>query len=605
VKRFPRIASTSLLLFALIFLLTASPGISQTQTSPAIPGEPYHGIQTGSAGIAWGDPDGEHSRYGWPFPFEQMGHLISSYQNYDPNNNPSQAYFHHGIDMVAPDGTNVRTPVRGQVVNVEQYGYNYLYWEVAILDPEGYVWQYHHIEQSSIPQAIRQAYAAWQADPVNGGFVPANSHLGNIVTWPESSFGFYFHHIHLNILAAGDIYLNPLDFLDDTYTDTQAPKVQEVGLFTGTNTLVSGNTIAYGTPYSIYLKARDLFMSQVYYLPPHRINYRIDDGELRTVWDFRQIPGGASDTQYVNKFFLPGITYGNYERREFYMDMGFTTDGVNPLPTEPGIYKMDIEIWDYSYNRATWTYRWTITEAIPDNGCANGRGVRKTITIDEDSYIEDIDLGVAIEHIARGELRVLLKGPMDSSPTVLIPDGTDTNLNYNLLIDDASTGMINDGNRDDLRPPFFNRNAGPVTDGSLDHYIGMNARGVWEVFVCDNKSGNTGKVWDLDLRILTTDNLPPTADPQDITAASGQPTGIVLTGSDPEGQPLSYRLTSQPQHGTLSGTAPNLIYTSNSDFIGTDRFSFVVNDGEIDSQEAIVTITVIPRLYLPIILCPR
>lgn len=602
-KRFPKLTSTSLLLLALLLILTTSPVISYKTRS--VPGDPDQGIQTGSAGIAWGDPNGEHSRYGWPFPFDQMGHLISSYQNYDYNNNPSQAYFHHGIDMLAPDGTDVRTPVRGQVVNVEQYGNSHLYWEVAILDPEGYVWQYHHIEQSSIPQAIRQAYAAWQADPVNGGFISANSYLGDIVTWTEFSFGFYFHHIHLNILAAGDIYLNPLDFLDDTYTDTQAPKVQEVGLFTGTNTLVSGNTIAYGTPYSVYLKARDLFKSQVYYLPPHRINYRINGGELRTVWDFSQIPGGANDTQYVNKFFLPGITYGNYERREFYMDMGFSTDGVNPLPTEPGIYQMDIEIWDYSYNRATWIYRWTITETIPDNGCANGRGVRKTITIDEDSIVQDIDLGVAIDHAARGELRVSLKGPMDSSPTVLISTGTDTNLNYNLLIDDASTNLINDGNRDDLRPPFFKRDAGPATDASLDRYTGMNARGTWEVFVCDNESGNEGKVWDLDLRILTTDNLPPRADSQNISVASGSPTAIVLTGSDPEGQPLSYRVTTQPQHGTLSRTAPNLTYTSNAGFTGTDSFAFVVNDGEVDSQEAIVTITVIPNLYLPLILLQR
>lgn len=226
-------------------------------------------IQTGSAGIATGDPDALHSRYGWPFAIDQVGHLDSSYQLY--SSDLYDAYFHHGIDILAEDGTQVRTPVAGQVVNVENYNSSYLYWEVAILDPEGYVWQYHHIAEPSIPDAIYDAYDAYQVDPVNGGFIPANSHLGNIVTWPVWTFGYYFHHIHLNILAAGDVYLNPLEFLDYTFVDTDAPEVQAVGLFTGTNNLLNVNTIPYGADYSVYVHTRDLFLSDVYYLPPHQI----------------------------------------------------------------------------------------------------------------------------------------------------------------------------------------------------------------------------------------------------------------------------------------------------------------------------------------------
>ena len=59
-KRFPKLTSTSLLLLALLLILTTNPVISQNTHS--VPGDPDQGIQTGSAGIAWGDPDGEHSR---------------------------------------------------------------------------------------------------------------------------------------------------------------------------------------------------------------------------------------------------------------------------------------------------------------------------------------------------------------------------------------------------------------------------------------------------------------------------------------------------------------------------------------------------------------
>lgn len=602
-KRIALFSRISLLLLLACVYLLSSASTAFAYTSPQTITDSKSSVHTGSAGIAWGDPDGTHPRYSWPFPFDQMGHLISSYQNYSSNLN--DAYFHHGIDMIAPDGTAVRTPVAGQVVNVEMYGSNHLYWEVAILDPDGYVWQYHHIAQASIPQSIHTAFAAWEEDEVNGGFIAANSHLGDIVTWPVFSFGYYFHHIHLNILAAGDIYLNPLDFLDNTYVDTQAPQIQNMGLFTGTNNLLEANTIPYGTPYSVYLKTRDLFMSQVYYLPPQWITYRINDGESKTLWNFKKLPGGASNTDFVNAFYLPTLTQGNYEEREFYINMGFTTDGINPLPTDPGLYKMYVEVFDSNYNKASWTHRWSITQSLPDNGCATGQSIQKTYIIDENVFIEDIDLGVVIEHDKRGEVRVSLKGPMDSAPTVLIANDSDNNKNYNLLIDDASSEPINNNSRDNLRPPFFDRSAGPSIDGSLDRYNGMNAIGVWELSVCDNKIGTEGQVWDLDLRLVTTDNRQPIADAQSLFGSVNQNLPVTLTGSDPDGSPITFHVTANPQHGSLSGTPPNLIYKPDVDFYGVDQFSFKVNDGRLDSDLAIISITITPNLYLPLILTQR
>ena len=490
-------------------LLFPNPAKAAPIAPPQDPERVEASIQTGSAGIATGDPDALHSRYGWPFAIEQVGHLDSSYQLY--SDSLSDAYFHHGIDILATDGTQVRTPVAGQVVNVENYSYDpVLYWEVAILDPEGYVWQYHHLDEPSIPDAIYTAYQAYQSDPVNGGFIPANSLLGNIVTWPVFTFGYFFHHIHLNILADGDAYLNPLEFLDYTYTDIQAPQVQAVGLFTGTSNLLTVNTIPYGMDYSIYIRTRDLFMSQVYYLPPHRITFKLD-GEpgSHTVWDFHTLPGGSSDTAYVNQYFLPVLTGGNYDIRDFYIDLGFAKDGNNPLPTEPGVHFVDIEVWDYSTNRATWRYVWTITQPLADNGCASGQGVGYTYEFAEDAWIEDIDLGVMLAHPARGDVRVSLKGPMDASPVTLIAPSADANTSYNLRIDDDSNLPINDENRDDLTPPSYKRRVSPQSDGSLDAYTGMNARGTWQVFVCDSNAGSAGAVHDLELFFTTSINRPP------------------------------------------------------------------------------------------------
>jgi hypothetical protein len=66
---------------------------------------------------------------------------------------------------------------------------------------------------------------------------------------------------------------------------------------------------------------------------------------------------------------------------------------------------------------------------------------------------------------------------------------------------------------------------------------------------------------------------------------------IVLTGTDVDGDTLTFATTSEPTNGTLSGIAPNLTYTPNSAYVGTDSFTFSVTDGSLSSS-ATVTITV-------------
>jgi hypothetical protein len=68
---------------------------------------------------------------------------------------------------------------------------------------------------------------------------------------------------------------------------------------------------------------------------------------------------------------------------------------------------------------------------------------------------------------------------------------------------------------------------------------------------------------------------------------------ITLRGTDPNHEPLTYAIVDAPSQGTLSGTAPNVTYTPNPEFIGNDQFTFKVNDGNNDSPPATVSIRVI------------
>jgi hypothetical protein len=55
---------------------------------------------------------------------------------------------------------------------------------------------------------------------------------------------------------------------------------------------------------------------------------------------------------------------------------------------------------------------------------------------------------------------------------------------------------------------------------------------------------------------------------------------------------LTYSIYVPPTKGILSGTAPNVTYTPNANYNGSDSFWFVANDGKADSQPVQVSITV-------------
>ncbi|RLC84004.1 MAG: hypothetical protein DRI37_09570, partial [Chloroflexi bacterium] len=95
-------------------------------------------------------------------------------------------------------------------------------------------------------------------------------------------------------------------------------------------------------------------------------------------------------------------------------------------------------------------------------------------------------------------------------------------------------------------------------------------------------------------------NKPPIATPIDITLDEDQAITLHLQASDLEGDPLTYLLISQPEHGELSGSKGEWLYTPHADFNGTDSFLFSAYDGEYYSEEATVSLTITPINDAPI-----
>jgi len=85
-------------------------------------------------------------------------------------------------------------------------------------------------------------------------------------------------------------------------------------------------------------------------------------------------------------------------------------------------------------------------------------------------------------------------------------------------------------------------------------------------------------------------NAAPIAQAQVLTTTDETPLAITLAAKDDDA--VHFSIVSQPVHGQLLGTPPNLTYLPDSDFFGVDAFRFIANDGEIDSAPATISMTV-------------
>lgn len=99
---------------------------------------------------------------------------------------------------------------------------------------------------------------------------------------------------------------------------------------------------------------------------------------------------------------------------------------------------------------------------------------------------------------------------------------------------------------------------------------------------------------------VTVLNEKPVALGRSVVAVEDVPLSVGLSGADAEGGDLSFRVTSAPKLGSLSGTAPHLVYTPSTNVTGVDRFRFRVSDGDVDSDEAEIVITITPVNDAPV-----
>jgi len=129
------------------------------------------------------------------------------------------------------------------------------------------------------------------------------------------------------------------------------------------------------------------------------------------------------------------------------------------------------------------------------------------------------------------------------------------------------------------------------SDGSFTYVPNVDFTGIDSFTYKANDGFSDSNIATVNIIVNPVNDIPVAYD-QSVTTQKGTAVDIVLTGSDVDGDALDYFINSEPSHGTLSGTAPNMTYTPESEYIGEDSFIFKVNDSEENSSLATVTITV-------------
>ena len=96
-------------------------------------------------------------------------------------------------------------------------------------------------------------------------------------------------------------------------------------------------------------------------------------------------------------------------------------------------------------------------------------------------------------------------------------------------------------------------------------------------------------------------NVAPVATPATLAVDEDRTAAVTLGATDVDGPaPLTFSVRTPPAHGTLTGTAPDVVYHPAANYHGADALTFVVSDGESESAEATVTIDVRPVNDAPV-----
>ncbi len=343
-------------------------------------------------------PDTAASQTDWPVRgTARVGAQFHDFQNYG-----KVPYLHGGLDVRAPAGTVVYTPVSGRVTissyRIEasrtplRFAYvrspftpssdlSSKYIEVSIVTNDGTNWCFRHLDPGSIPYHLIEKAK-------NGTPIAVGDSIGNVVPWSETVLPVpeKYDHIHLELIASDGSYLNPVTFLEPV-ADTQPPTIhgiwavpnEETTAFVGPNGIpevfgdidfvlavtdsLSGGGYRY-SPYRVQAAVRRLDTPGTTIIPPSdvfrfdRLPIRGDRTQLATVIFKERLKTPTGVVESIGnggpRFFLMNLTNGN-------PTLGYKPEyALRTSDLADGRYALDVAASDIAGNTASATLEFSV-----------------------------------------------------------------------------------------------------------------------------------------------------------------------------------------------------------------------------------------------------
>ena len=278
-------------------------------------------------------------------------------------------------------------------------------------------------------------------------------------------------------------------------------------------------------------------------------------------------------------------------------DAGTVNEGGS---TTINIVANDYDI-DSSIDYSTITISNVINGTITDNG--NG-----TITFTHDgsetttagfSYTIKDNEG-AVSNVAKVALTVV----QDNDVPVANDDSGTVTENGSVTINITNNDSDADGTLDYPSIVFsniengtcVNNNDGTVTfthDGSETTTAGFS-------YTINDDLGATSNTANVTITVTPVNDAPVASNDnynieEDLTLTVDQASGVIANDNDEENDPLTAQLVSNVTHGNLTlRTDGSFTYTPESNFNETDSFTYIINDGSLNSNVAIAKINILP-----------
>ena len=282
----------ALVLVSLVSTISAAHADERVGTRAQLLKEGYTPVRVDKLAKDPAFPYGAHS-LPWPIEFQDATHTLGNIMaQYQPFGKP---YYHGGIDVRTRGGRSVHSPVEGKL---EAGHYSYVtnddgsmdkmwkawpqqgestYFEVAVVTDDGFRFEFHHVNRSTLPGPIVDMLNA------GGGRVKVGMELGSAITWQGEDYD----HIHYNIVTPAGVRLNP-EFESTLLLDTMKPEVSDVIAL-----LPSGKSVAFGggvfneAPTEFNLAVQDHQDGNIYDHPPTVAQITFANG-VTSGWDFHE-----------------------------------------------------------------------------------------------------------------------------------------------------------------------------------------------------------------------------------------------------------------------------------------------------------------------------